>query len=98
MFCSGLTTISLGDGLEEIGAGAFGNCTSLEEIVIPKAVKAMEDGAYSECSTLTTVTLGNGLEKNRAEALSNCTSLQEIVTPNAVKTIKKGHTVVDWGC
>ena len=45
-----LTTVVLGEGLEEIGAGAFCECTSLREIKIPPAVKAIKDRAFIRCS------------------------------------------------
>jgi hypothetical protein len=37
--CLQLTTAILGEGLEEIGVQAFNECTSLQEILIPPAVK-----------------------------------------------------------
>jgi hypothetical protein len=79
--CSGLTTVILGEGLEEIGQEAFNECTSLHEIVIPNAVKTIKD-RHS-----TTAILGEGLEEIGQEAFNECTSLHEIVIPNAVKTI-----------
>jgi hypothetical protein len=39
-----LTVVKLGEGLEEIGERAFRDCTSLLEILIPPAVKAIEYG------------------------------------------------------
>ncbi len=44
--CSGLMTVTLGDGLEEIGIEAFYRCISLQSIVIPNADKTIKDGAY----------------------------------------------------
>jgi hypothetical protein len=48
--CSQLTTVILGEGLEEIGKHAFGRCTSLYDISIPPAVKSIKDGAFLQCS------------------------------------------------
>jgi hypothetical protein len=82
-YCSGLTTVTLGDGLEEIGACAFGWCTLLEEIVIPNAVKMIEYSAFGGCSGLMTVTLGYGLEEIGACAFEDCILLEQIAIPNA---------------
>ncbi len=35
------------EGLEEIGKGAFGECTSLHEISIPSADKAIKEHIYA---------------------------------------------------
>ncbi len=55
--CLGLTTVTLGDGLEEIGMSAFYKCTSLHEIIIPNAVKTIKEKAFYGCLRLTSVTL-----------------------------------------
>ena len=57
-----LTTVVLGEGLEEIVAGAYCECSSLREIKIPPAVKAIKDRAFAHCSQLN-VNLGEGLEE-----------------------------------
>lgn len=56
--CSGLTTVTLGEGLQEIGASAFKRCTSLQIIAIPNDVGKIKEYACYECSGLTTVNLG----------------------------------------
>ncbi|KAL3804438.1 hypothetical protein ACHAW5_003484 [Stephanodiscus triporus] len=90
-YCTRLTRVTLGSGLEEIGAGAFANCTSLEEIVIPPAVRAIEEGAFYNCTRLTRVTLGSGLEEIEWGAFNTCESMKEIVIPNNVRAGE------DWG-
>ena len=44
--CQLLVIVILNDEVEEIGACAFFSCTSLEEIIIPNAVKTIECGAF----------------------------------------------------
>ena len=48
--CTQLTIVNLGEGLEEIGACAFARCTSLQRLVIPPAVKLIQDSAFIGCS------------------------------------------------
>ena len=67
--------MTLGDGLEEIGANAFYRCTSLHEIIIPIAVRTIKNDAFHNCTGLTTVTLGDGLEEIGAGAFHACSSL-----------------------
>jgi hypothetical protein len=61
--CSGLTTVTLGNGLEKIGMYAFEECTSLVRIVIPPAVKTIYDSAFNGCSSLTNVKFFDEIEK-----------------------------------
>jgi len=66
---------------------AIEECTSLHEIVIPDAVKTIEEGEFRYSSGFTTVTLGEGLEEIGAEAFHSCSSLEHIIIPPAVKKI-----------
>jgi hypothetical protein len=63
-----LMIVHLGEGLEEIGENAIRECTSLHEILIPPAVKAIKIGAFNGCSQLTIVNGGEGLEEIGANA------------------------------
>ncbi len=86
-WCSGMTTVVLGEGLEEIGAFAFRGCASLHSIEIPTAVKVIKQMAFHCCSQLTTVVLGEGLEEIQSEAFGGCVLLQRIAIPRAVTAI-----------
>jgi hypothetical protein len=56
-------TVTLGNGLEEIGVLAFVYCTRLNRIIIPKAFKTIKYGTVENHSGLMAVTLGSGLEE-----------------------------------
>lgn len=47
--CTGITGITVEDGIEVIWDGAFANCTSLESVVIPDSVLSMEQGVFYNC-------------------------------------------------
>ncbi len=87
--CSTLSTVTLHNGLEEIGEGAFARCTLLQGIDVPPTVKSIKDWAFRECSALTYVTLCNGLEEIGVGAFNECTSLQGIDIPPTVESIKE---------
>ncbi len=63
--------MTLGDGLEEIGEWAYDNCTSLEHIIIPPAVKKIHDYAFKLCSNLTNIEF--------------CGYIEEFVTSEAMR-------------
>ena len=45
------------DSVTTIGAGAFRNCTELQELILPESVTEIGDGAFRGCSGLTEVTI-----------------------------------------
>jgi hypothetical protein len=64
--------VTLGDGLEEIGASAFGYCTSMEEIVVPPTVRDINDTAFESCRNLTRVRFCP-----QVEAFVSCEAMSE---------------------
>ena len=54
--CS-LRSIFIPRGVEEIGAGAFGDCTALTNITIPSGVTEIGSNAFEGCSSLASVTV-----------------------------------------
>ena len=55
--CSGLTKITIPNGVTSIRDGAFSNCSGLTEITIPDSVTSIGDNAFSDCSGLTEITI-----------------------------------------
>jgi hypothetical protein len=67
-----MTSVRLGDGLEESGRGAFRECRSVRRIVVPRAVKAIIHHAFSGSSGLSTVILNDGLGEIGFRSFHNC--------------------------
>ena len=55
--CSGLTSITIPDGVTSIGGSSFYGCSGLTSVTIPNSVTNIEEGAFSMCSGLTSITL-----------------------------------------
>ena len=53
--CSGLTNVTIGNGVTSIGGYAFYNCSGLTSIVIPDSVTSIGYDAFHNCSGLTKV-------------------------------------------
>src|SRR5665213_2811651 len=53
--CSGLTNVTLGQGLTNIGNATFAGCVSLRTIAIPANVTVIGGGEFSGCSSLTNI-------------------------------------------
>ncbi len=80
-----LKSVTLSDGLEDIGKGAFyDECTSLREIRIHPRVRVFHKFAYLSCLQLTSVVLGEGLKEICDRSFYD-TLLREIAIPSRVR-------------
>ena len=59
--CTGLTSISLPQGVTSIGQNAFFYCQSLTSISIPQRVASIGVGAFTGCTGLTTITFNSAI-------------------------------------
>lgn len=75
--------MTLGNGLKDIGIGAFQFCSSLTEVTIPPGVTNICDAAFNDCSTLASVKFTGNAPHVGMYAFSN-------VDPNCVVYIPDG--------
>ena len=50
-----LEHLTIPEGVEEIGDGAFYGCTYLEDMVLPSSIRAIGDNCFALCSKLTKI-------------------------------------------
>lgn len=50
-----MTDISLPEGLTDIEAGAFINCSALESITFPSTLSLIGEGAFAQCESMTSI-------------------------------------------
>ena len=56
-FCTKLSGVTLFEGMQYIGYGAFEQCDSLISIMIPSSVSLIQPGSMSDCDTLQSITV-----------------------------------------
>ena len=87
---SGITTLILNNGVNNIHEGAFRNCTALSSINIPNSVEIIGQWAFLECTGATSVTIGTGVTNINQGAFQGCQNLQSITilatTPPSLRT------------
>ena len=66
-----------------------GDCSSIEEIIIPASVKTVENGAFGKCTNLKKLVLNEGLEVigNSAFKALGAENIVDFVVPSTVKKI-----------
>ena len=85
--CSGLTNISIPEGVSSIGYKAFSGCSSLTSIKIPESVSSIGEEAFSGCSGLTSINIPEGVTSIGYSAFRDCRSLTSINIPEGVSSI-----------
>ena len=60
--CSGMTEVTIPEGVREIGVYAFQGCSSLTRVIIPDSVKSIYGFAFYKCSSLVSVSLPYSLQ------------------------------------
>ena len=79
--------VSIPGYVEEIGRGAFEDCTSIVKVIIGNNIKVVNDFAFSGCTSLETIVIGEGVANIGFRAFAGCSSLQNIELPHTVDTI-----------
>lgn len=54
--CTGLTAITIPEGLKTIGGYAFAGCTGLTTLTLPSSISHIDDWAFTGCSNIRSVT------------------------------------------
>ena len=82
--CSGLTSVTIGNGVTSIGESAFRECSGLTSVVIPDSVTSIPAYAFYDCSGLTSITIPDSVTSIGSEAFEYCSGLTSI-TYNGTK-------------
>ena len=96
---SGLTSVTLTEGLTSIGNQAFENCISLISINIPSSVTYIGTYAFDGCENLTSpIVIPEGVTKLDDGVFINCSSLTSITLPQSLKRLEGTYFGTFAGC
>ena len=82
-----IKTVVIENGVTNVGAYAFNNCSSLTSVTIPDDVTKIGDYAFYGCQELTSITMPEGLTSIGSSAFQNCTKLTSVTIPNSVTNV-----------
>lgn len=87
--------VTVPNGIQTIGNGAFQGCDRIRQIQIPNDVLDIEPCAFKGCTSLKTITLSFRLKTIGEYAFQDCKALENLRIPINVETIGKGTF---YGC
>ena len=85
--CSGLTSLTLPDGITKIGNHAFSCCSGLTSLNLPAGITKISDGAFQYCSGLTSLTLPAGITEISDGTFWGCNGLTSLTLPAGITWI-----------
>lgn len=84
-----LRTLTISEGVTEIGQSAFASCTVLYLISMPDSLITIGDSAFSKCTTLKSVTIGKNVRTIGDFAFQGSKFIESINIPASVTYIGK---------
>lgn len=85
---SGMVTLNVGEGIEQIGNYAFLNCSSLATVNLPSTLTKIGFGAFQHCVTLSKINLPLSLKTIGSSAFRYCKALTKIDLPEGLETVE----------
>lgn len=84
---SSLTSVIIGNGIEEILLSVFENCTNLKNVQFGSGLIRIWDSAFRFCSNLESIVIPEGVTSIGSGVFMNCTKLVNITIPDSVTSI-----------
>ena len=101
-----LRKVTFADGVTKSLQGMFMGTTSLEEVVLPKSLKTIDQNAFKDCSSLKKLSVGKSggenvldtVETINAGAFNGCSSLETLTLKNVAKIDSSDTNRTFGGC
>ena len=85
---SEITSITIPEGVTDIGERAFSNCDALTSITIPEGVTDIGERAFNSCKNLKKITIPDSVKTIGKGAFSWCGKLRSIKIPKGITRIE----------
>lgn len=85
--CTGITAVTIPEGVKALDGYAFYDCTGLRSVTLPDSVTEIGDCAFGHCADMDWIKLSNKLTSIGICAFSFCSDLDWIVIPDSVTQV-----------
>ncbi len=82
-----IQSVSIGEGITDVSAYAFYQCSSISTVTIPSTVTEIGSNAFYSCYSIKSIILPTGLKSIKNEAFRGCGSLEGITLPEGLENI-----------
>jgi hypothetical protein len=82
-----LQEITIPSSVNEIGRGAFGNCSQIKHISLEYGVEQIADSAFFRCNSLEEIVIPNSTKTLSNYTFANCSSMQSAIIGDNVESI-----------
>ena len=89
-YCSGLTSVTIGNSVTSIGQDAFRDCSGLTSVTIPNSVTSISKFGFFGCTGLTAIKVDS--ENTKYDSRDNCNAIIETETNTLITGCK--NTVI----
>ena len=91
---TGLTTVTIPDGVTRIAGEAFEENETITSVIIPDTVTSIEQKAFSWCRALETVVIPDSVVSIGDQAFLACDALKNLTMPDNISNM--GNNVFQW--
>lgn len=84
--CTGITQVSLPEGVRTLQTGAFQN-TGLTSIMFPSTLREIKESVFSQCGALTEVTIPKTITEISENLFDECRALVKVQLPSTITRI-----------
>ena len=85
--CASITSVTIPNGVSDIGSNTFSGCTSLTSVTIPDSVTTIGRHAFDGCTSLVSVNIPDKVTTIESGAFYYCSALPSITLPDNVTSI-----------
>lgn len=75
---TGLTSVTIPNGVTSIGDSAFGNCIGLTSVTIPDSVTYIGGNAFYGCENLVSITIPDSVTSIGERVFAKCSNLEQV--------------------
>lgn len=85
--CSALVSVTIPNGVVEIGNYAFRGCTSLRSVSLPESLITLRYSVFSNCTSLVELNIPKTITALGNYMFYGCTSLSSVILPDSLRDI-----------